>query len=82
MPGIRDAIASALKKAILDTPFRHYVAACENPFHRDNAAQCIAEGIAEALRLPRRKLMLKSTVEGNPDRIGGLKRVPDYAWPE
>lgn len=78
VPALPDPIRSALGEALDDRQYRQKVSAMTNPFARRNAGERVADGIASALDGNRLDLMLKRTVEGNPTRVGGLQRVPEY----
>lgn len=78
VPGERAAIAGALHTALEDAAFRGRAAHVVNPFYTGNAANRIANSIAEMLKRGRAELMLKRAVQGNPSTIDGVARVPEY----
>jgi len=78
VPGERTAVAEALHTALEDAAFRGRAARAVNLFYTGNAADRIANGIAEMLKHGRAELMLKRAVQGNPSTIDGVTRVPEY----
>lgn len=78
VPGRFTEIHSAIVRAITDEAFRAQARTQGNPFHRGNAAERVASGILHMLHMEHDKLMLKRSVQGNPHRLRGLQRVPEY----
>lgn len=79
VPGQIDEVRAALVKAIGNKDFRQRAKAQGNPFQIGQSAKLVATEIARALEMDRDKLMLKRAVQGNPQTLGGLQRVPEYS---
>jgi len=78
VPAEPAALGAALATALADPAFRAAARAAGNPFVRADAAGRMAELIVRAAGAAPTGLLLKRTAEGNPARVGGLQRVPEY----
>ena len=79
VPGTIKDVQSALLHAILDEDFKRQAKEQGNPFHTGSAGECVVEGITDMLfNKGYDKLMLKRSISGNPNKLFGLKRVPEY----
>lgn len=77
VPGKAKAIARAINKALHDQAFR--MTARSSPhFGRADAADVIVAKIVDFLGQSPLQTYIKRGVKGNPRRIAGLKRAPDY----